>query len=384
MLLRRIASLFLVLQLVFGMLGPSAVLAQDPCLGNAVANASMEEGSRGTGDLGTRPSSLVVIGWLPWSVWGYSPHSHEAEFDVEDISRLGRYSTYRVHTGQFSQKFSSTFGVHRAGLYQRIAVPQGSLVTFSSWVQIYTGQALEKPGKELVSDLKEPGNYRVSVGIDPFGDLPPGFGAGPSDRAVWSEPVLDHETRRTDENNLPYDGWVLIEVQARAEADHVTVYTRGQPEFPVRANVSYWDDACLTFVAPTPAASPTVESSSTPEPTTSPTQPPTKAPSVTPTATAPLPETPAPTNTSEPTAAVRPTETIVPLPTNTALPADTPLPAPSPTLASAATASPPGGSSSGDTGDDSLLLFIYAALWLSASAYIGWTWWKKREASASE
>jgi hypothetical protein len=231
-------------------------LAQDPCPGNPLANASMEEGSRSAGDSGARPSSMVSVGWSPWSVWGYSSHSREAEFDVEDITRLGRYSTYRVHNGSFSQKFSTTYGVHNAGVYQRVAVPSGSLVTFSAWVQIYTGQHSTHSdlNDELISDLDSPGNYRAYVGIDPHGDVPPGFGAGPSDRTVWSEPVLDRETRRFGHGGLPYDAWVQIEVQARAEADHVTVYMRGQPEFPVRLNVSYWDDACVTVVVPTPAA----------------------------------------------------------------------------------------------------------------------------------
>ncbi len=137
---RCLTYVMLILALLFSARVP-VVVAQDPCPGNPLANATMEEGSRGTGDLGTRPSSLVANGWTPWSVWGYSQHSQEAEFDIEDITRLGRYSTYRVHNGQFSQKFSTTFGVHNAGLYQRLSVPKGSLVTFSIWVQIYTGQA---------------------------------------------------------------------------------------------------------------------------------------------------------------------------------------------------------------------------------------------------
>ena len=88
---RRPASIVLIVGVLVCAHLP-VVLAQDSCPGNPLANASMEEGSRSTGGLGTRPSSIVANAWSPWSVWGYSPHSHEAEFDVEDITRLGRYS----------------------------------------------------------------------------------------------------------------------------------------------------------------------------------------------------------------------------------------------------------------------------------------------------
>jgi hypothetical protein len=378
MLLRRFAQVVLLLA-VLVCVDLTVVVAQDPCPGNPVANAGMEEGSRGTADLGTRPSSIVANAWNPWSVWGYSPYSQEAEFDVEDITRLGRYSTYRVHSGQFSQKFSSMYGVHNAGVYQRVAVPKGSLVTFSIWVQIYTGeQSMHSDyNKELISDLNSPGNYRVYVGIDPFGEVPPGLGAGPGEGTVWSDPVLDRETRRFDDGGLPFDVWVQIQVQARAEADHITIYTRGQPEFPVKFNVSYWDDACVTYVSPTPEASATSQFTPTVEATPSPTATATLLPTET------LTETPIPTE--------------MPLPTDTSLPTETPLPTASPTSPPTVTPAPTGttvpsstptrpAAPSGTTesaGDNAFLLVVFAAVWLSAAGYILWALWRKRQPSAS-
>ena len=366
---RHVLTLILILIVLTG--SPGVAVAQDPCPGNTLANPSMEDGSRGTAGLGTRPSSIVADGWNPWSVWGYSPHSQEAEFDVEDITRLGRYSTYRVHAGQRSQKFSTTYGIHNAGLYQRVAVPKGSKVTFSIWVQIYTGEQHDTSdaNDELISDLNRPGNYRVYVGIDPNGDELPGFGAAPSERTVWSEPVIDRDTRRFDDAGLPYDGWVQIEVTAKAESDHVTVYTRGQPEFPVRFNVSYWDDACLTFVAPTPAPTATPEFTSTPEPTPSPTSTLTLAPSPTPTNTI------VPTDTALPTATSVPTRAPTLVPTETSLPTATSVPTSTPTRR--APPSSPQGSS-----DNRFLLLVFAAVWLSAAGYLGWSFWQKRQAGA--
>ena len=357
--------------LILAVLGsiPVVVRAQEPCPGNPLANANMEEGSRGTGGLGTRPSSIVANGWNPWSIWSYSPYSQEAEFEIEDITRLGRYSTYRVHSGQHSQKFSSTYGVHNAGFYQRVAVPTGSTVTFSTWVQIYTGEAhdVSDYNDELISDLNHPGNYRVYVGVDPYGDEPGGFGAPPSERTVWSEPTIDRDTRRFD-GGLPYDGWVQIEVTTKAEADYITVYTRGQPEFPVRVNVSYWDDACLTVVTPTPVATATPEFTPTPEPTPSPTVTPTLVPTATAT------ETPLPTETPPPTETLIPTETPPP-PTETLVPTAPPTSTPT-------RKAPPSRPAEGP--DNPFLLLVFAAVWLSAAGYIGWSVWQKRQAGAGE
>jgi len=190
----RLSLLFLAVL----MLLPMAVAGQEPCTGNLLLNAGMEEGSRSTAGLGTRSSSVVANSWTPWSVWGYAANSAEAEFDMENVTQLGRYSLYRVHSGSFSQKFSTVYGVHMGGMCQRLPAVKGSQVTFSIWVQIYTGNEniVSDANHELISDLNSPGNYRAYVGIDPYGDVPPGFGAAPSDRTVWSDAALDRETRR--------------------------------------------------------------------------------------------------------------------------------------------------------------------------------------------
>jgi len=347
---------------------PAIVLAQEPCPGNRLPNAGLEEGARSTAGLGTRPSSIVANAWSPWSVWGYSPHSQEAEFDIEDITRLGRYSTYRVHSGRYSQKFSTGYGVHAAGVYQRVSVPKGSTVTFSVWVQIYTGQETLTSKGELVSDLKQPGNYRVYAGIDPYGEEPAGFGTPPSARTVWSDPIIDRDTRRFDDQGKAYDAWVQIKVTAKAEADHVTVFTKGQPEFPVAHNVSYWDDACLTFIPlkPVPTATPRV--TRTPVPT----QPPTATPTT--------PATAMPTQTPLPTATLPPMETTASTWTPTSLLTKTMAPiAPSITLPAPTRTKVPASATEGGNVDNPFLLLVFAAVWLSAAGYIGWSLWRRRQ-----
>ncbi len=353
------------------------VSAQDPCQGNQVANAAMEEGARGTGGLGTQAGSIVANAWTPWSVWGDSAYKQEAQFDIEDRTKVGRYTMYRVHSGIYSQKVGTNGAVHTGGIFQRIAVPKGSTVKFSIWVQIYTGQQsiVSDANQELISDLNSPGNYRAWIGVDPYGDTPAGFGAQPSERTVWSGPVLDRETRQFTSNGLPFDAWVQLEVQVTAAADHVTVYTKGEPEFPTAINVSYWDDACLTYKAPVaaptkaPAVTATAAPTATRVPTVAPTTVPTTAPSVTSTAT----EVPTAAVTLEPTAVSSATPTLRPSATATSRPTSAP--------AATMTATKPAASKPRADGDDSGLLAFFGAVWLAGAGYLGWTLWKRRQES---
>lgn len=276
------------------------------CPDNRLANAGFEEGEYKTESVGTSLSSGMGNGWMPWSILGDAVNNREVEYKVLAANTLP--SRYHIHGGNHSQKFFTTWGTHTAGFFQRVKVVPGSEVTFSIWAQIYTGERELSSADEFISDLdRSPGNYRVFVGIDPRGDTPPGFGAPPSPNTVWSPPVLDRETRIIDEQGHQVDRWVQLSVSVIAQSDYVTVYTKGQPEFPVKHNDSFWDDACLIVVAPpSPTPMPTPTWTATPPPT----------------------ETPIPTETSAPTATVMPptatplppTETAIPDPTATGLP----------------------------------------------------------------
>ena len=138
-----------------------------------------------------------------------------------------------------------------------------------------------------------------------------GFGAPPSANTIWSTPVTEQDTRTTDADGHAIDDWALLTVTTVAAGPYVTVYTRGMPEYAVKHNDSYWDEACLIVSTP-PTATPL------------PTNTPTETPSVTDT---PVPtETPLPTET--PTATLTPTEaptaTATVAPTDTLAPTDTP------------------------------------------------------------
>jgi len=300
------------------------------CPDNRLANPGFEDGAYKTESVGTSLSSWLANGWLPWSILGDATNNREVEYKLPDAVALG--TGYNIHSGRYSQAFFTNYGTHNAGFYQRVQVPAGSRVTFTIWVQIYTGERelisdghpysdLDWPQKE--GDKRGPGNYRVWAGIDPYGGAP-GWGASPPDTTVWSEPVLDRETRVIGANGSQIDAWVQLTVSTVAQGEWVTVFTKGSPEFPVKHNNSFWDDACLT-VAEAPTATP--RPTDTPAPTAVPTDTPEPTATETPTAVPP-------TDTPEPTATATDAPTLTPVP-------PTETPEPTVTHTSTATTAPP-------------------------------------------
>jgi hypothetical protein len=331
--LARTAILGLVLLLWRGV----AVAAD--CPGNLAQNGGFEENWYAGSTVGTSLSSFISNRWLPWAVLG-DPTQEEAGYNYEPEYKILQRSVlldgwYRVYAGERAQAFFSMYSTHTAGFYQRVAVPRGGEVTFSIWVQIYTGQEdLMIDGRYPVSDLvqpmteptrsvKGPGDYRVYVGIDPYGNVPAAFGDPMPSGVIWSDPVLDIQTRASDGAGKPIDEWVQLSVTTRAQADYVTIYTKGHPDFRTKHNDSYWDEACLQSAA---LSAPTVAPTVIPQA------------SVTPRPTAAIPPTAAPLPTVGP---VSPTPAPLGVPVRTMLPPVTPLatsPRSAPLLAATATA----------------------------------------------
>ncbi len=202
---------------------------------------------------------VVANGWTPWYQDG--PGQNEGKnfrpsFGESSVYYLGGK---RVHGGAAAQKFGNLFASHNAGLWQRVSVPRGSQVTFSAWGQAWSSS------EDDDNSVKDPGNYRLLVGIDPTGNTD--WSAG---TVRWSEPRIE------------YNNWVQLSVNAQAEADAVTVFVRGHCDYPVKHNESVWDDASLSVVRPTPPPPPTPRPTNTPEPTVPPTPAPTATASPTP------------------------------------------------------------------------------------------------------
>ena len=207
---------------------------------NLLLNPGFEDGfsTRGAGEV------EVANGWFPWWMQG-TPDQTEVgylrrpEYKPES-ARL--YGYRRVRGGEFAQKYFTTYSTHVGGVYQQVTVPQGYRVTFSIWVQVWSSSG-DNP-----DDIKDHGDYKVSVGIDPTGGVD-----GSSPNVVWSAPVKE------------YNQWVQLKVTVTAQSSTVTVFTRGAPLYRVKHNDSYWDDASL--VASSPPPPPSTPPTSTPRPT---------------------------------------------------------------------------------------------------------------------
>ena len=255
----RVATAIMVGLVLLAAVTPVAAepLAQG-CEGLVNADFEGSYSNRGAGEV------TVADGWHPF--WQDGPfqedgYNRRPEYKPEDASRFG---TRRVHSGNFSQKWFTTFSTHTGGIFQPVGgIPVGTKATFSAWVQVWSSQHHDP------DTVVQPGNYRVSVGIDPTGGTD-----WRSPNIIWSEPRIEYNT------------WMNLSVSAVAKANTVTFYLRGQPEFRTQFNDSYWDDACLQLERPaptnTPRPKPTNTPTITPTPTDTPTPPATETPTNTP------------------------------------------------------------------------------------------------------
>lgn len=225
--------------------GVSAAPAMQVCAGNLLVNPDFDGGSRKTENLGTSISSAVSDGWFPWFIRGSENINREPEFKVEQVAIGG--DPFRVRSGGNSMKWFSTWSTHTAGMYQTVSVPSGVSLTFTIHAMVYSGEADGWNGdlRTFLSDMEKYGNYNVTAGIDPTGATPAGMGSGPPASVVWGP------------SSMQPDAWVPLTATAVSQGNAVTVYAKGAPEWSVKHNDSFWDDACLVVggraAAPAPA-----------------------------------------------------------------------------------------------------------------------------------
>ena len=220
---------------------------------------------------------------------------------------------YRKVAGDNSQKYFTFYSLHEAGLYQTVGgLEPGQRVRFSVYMQAWSSAE-----NDPFASAGQP-SMGMRVGIDPHGG---NFPWSPS--IVWS-PVKE-----------AFDHWELFTVEAVAQSDRVTVFTRSRPVFAIQHNDVYVDEASLIGVGrgPTSTSRATRASTATRTPTPSPTQ------TVTPTRT--------PFHV--------PTRTRTPTPTATFTPSATPLPTSTPTATATATPTLPAVFATAPSGSEPVL-----------------------------
>jgi hypothetical protein len=176
---------------------------------------------------GTCDTAQMAPGWTPY--W----RSHESgdtyvnpEYKPADPMWT---DPRRVRTGTAAQAYFTFYTTHEAGFYQRVdGVTPGESYCFSVW-----GHSWSADDDDNAYSGPLFGNFRQRVGIDPTGG------------ADWrSEAIVWGATR------VQYDYFEPFFVTATAQSDALTVYAYSHPEWPVKHNDAYWDDANLRQVEP--------------------------------------------------------------------------------------------------------------------------------------
>ncbi|MBN1287272.1 MAG: LysM peptidoglycan-binding domain-containing protein [Anaerolineae bacterium] len=238
---------------------PMPGLAQD---GNLLENPGFEGGYAAWNDVLT---AQLAPGWTPWWVPqtedDLSWRNRQPEWKAAEAPWLNR-----IRSGEKAQQYFTFYGTHIGGVYQSVSVNPGDQLRFTIWVQVWSSAYDDA----AVSEAH--GQVDVQVGIDPKGGT-----NGLSGDIVWSAPKQQ------------YDEWFLMSVETTAAANKVTVFVRSAPEFPVKHNDIYLDDALLVVTGqgevPTQPPTPTPDTidNQTPVPTATPrpnipTMPPTPTP----------------------------------------------------------------------------------------------------------
>ena len=147
-----------------------------------------------------------------------------------------------VRSGGFAQQYFTFFGGHYAGIYQQVTnLTPGQTYQFSIYAQVWSST-----GDNVISE--NPANPRLQIGIDPFGHTNAGFNYPPS-TIIWSNEATMGDV---------IDEFGFMSVAAVAENSTITVYVRTSPDFAVKHNDIYLDDASLMAIgSPPPATTPT-------------------------------------------------------------------------------------------------------------------------------
>ena len=258
---KRVANLLVIAMLLLISVPAAPAQAAPPAQGgNRLRNPGFEEGftKRGAGEV------EIAVHWEPWWTGGTLEQNQRGEFYRPEYKpeNAAFFGMRRVHSGGFSQKQFNTYAHHRAGIYQQVSgISPGATLTFSAWAMVWSS------GQDNPDKCDEFGNYRVWAGIDPTGSRD-----GNSGNIVWSQPIM------------ACNQWVFLQVTAVAQAGTVTVFLKGEPEYRMKHNDAYWDDASLTSTEP-PTATPRPPTA-TPRPTNTPVPTPTFTPTPVPDAVA--------------------------------------------------------------------------------------------------
>lgn len=256
-------------------------------LTNILINPSFE------GDYVTQngiPEIRVAPGWVAWWIeedTGVSWEMNRPEFGDS------QYYAYRIHDGAKSQVIHKLYSTWFAGVAQRVSINPGDQIMVRVWVQSWSSAYDDNDIDPLTPPLStdaDPGQKVIMIGVDPEGGLDP---LAPSVEwgAVYTlfeygsngaynhslgcgydldgkSPVYDYDSDGDFVADTP--AYNCLQMTAYATGNTITVFVGGGPNYPVKHNDLYLDDAWAAVIGhdatmPTAAPSLTAQPSPTPE-----------------------------------------------------------------------------------------------------------------------
>jgi LysM repeat protein len=213
----------------------------------------------------------VAHGWTPWWRQRTEADPPAYYFKPEYKHANGYVFPNRVHSGAAAQQWFTFHATHQAGMYQQVfGVTPGTRYRFTIWAQVWSST------EDDATVSVNPAYPNLRVGIDVTGNWNPW-----ADTVVWSGTTAF------------YDSWGQLGVEAVAQSDVITVFMHSNPNWPVKHNDIYWDDAVLVAlgeggnpIQPTatsaPPPPPTATLAGAPPPTATPIAPPPPTPTCAP------------------------------------------------------------------------------------------------------
>jgi hypothetical protein len=195
-------------------------------------------------------SIFTPPGWLVWY------RVEEGKLAIPEGRVACGTNPERMHGGEYGYMLFSSAQAHESGLLQEVAVKPGDRVRFSAWAHAWSNHHdpenpnrfphpddsrwSEGPGHDpffaLQGDQIDDGSLRnitFWLGIDPTGGNNP-F----SSDVIWGPGAYIYNVYAQ-----------VPAIEATAQSERITVFTRARARFPFKHNDAYWDDAELTVAS---------------------------------------------------------------------------------------------------------------------------------------
>ncbi|MFO7680195.1 MAG: hypothetical protein R6X34_09100 [Chloroflexota bacterium] len=166
----------------------------------------------------------LAVGWHPF--WRSAPRPQPWINIMPEFTPSYTWDLpSRVRSGEHGQHYFSFYSSHEGGVYQQVTAVPGGQYCFSAWGHAWSANT------SLPDYTSSPdhGYLFQKIGIDPTGGTD------------WQSPAIVWGEAR-----MQYDEFGLFRVEAEALGDTITVFLHSRPDWPVKHNDVYWDDAALS------------------------------------------------------------------------------------------------------------------------------------------